>query len=64
MLGKPDPKTRLVKFSGKKYQIDRDILGAINIALRDKNNQFRLKYNEKKLKTMVNDNYVKKYDNS
>ena len=52
-LGDSDPKTRMVKFSGKKYQIDRDILGAINIALRDKNNQFRLKYNEKKLKTMI-----------
>lgn len=52
-LGKADPKTRMVKFSGKKYQIDRDILGAINIALRDKNNQFRLKYNQKKLKTMI-----------
>ena len=58
LLGCADPKTRMVKFSGKKYQIDRDILGAINIALRDKNNQFRLKYNEKKLKK--NDNYVKK----
>ena len=50
LLGKPDPKTRKVKFKRKKYQIDRDILGAINIALRDKNNIFRLKYNEKKLK--------------
>ena len=63
-LGKDDAKTRMVQFSSKKYQIDRDILGAINIALRDKNNQFRLKYNEKKLKTMINDTYVKKYDNS
>jgi hypothetical protein len=45
----------VVKFSGKS-----DILGAINIALRDKNNQFKLKYNEKKLKTMINDKYVKK----
>ena len=53
LLGCADSKTRMVKFSGKKYQIDRDILGAINIALRDKNNQFRLKYNEKKLKTMI-----------
>mgnify|MGYP003064095091 CR=1 FL=1 len=53
LLGCADPKTRMVKFSSKKYQIDRDILGAINIALRDKNNQFRLKYNEKKLKKMI-----------
>ena len=53
LLGCADSKTRMVKFSGQKYQIDRDILGAINIALRDKNNQFRLKYNEKKLKTMI-----------
>ena len=34
LLGKPDPKTRKVKFKRKKYQIDRDILGAINVALR------------------------------
>lgn len=53
LLGKPDPKTRKVKFKRKKYQIDRDILGAINIALRDKNNKFRLKYNQKKLKKMI-----------
>ena len=53
LLGCVDPKTRMVKFAGKKYQIDRDILGAINIALRDKDNKFRLKYNEKKLKTMT-----------
>ena len=38
LLGKADSKTRMVKFSGKKYQIDRDILGAINVALRTKMN--------------------------
>ena len=51
-LGKPNPKTRMVQFSGKKYQIDRDILGAINIALRNKiNNKYnkiQLDYNENK----------------
>ena len=35
-LGKSDSKTRMVQFAGKKYKIDRDILGAINIALRTK----------------------------
>ena len=35
-LGKADAKTRMVQFAGKKYQIDRDILGAINVALRTK----------------------------
>ena len=35
-LGKTDAKTRMVQFAGKKYQIDRDILGAINVALRTK----------------------------
>ena len=49
LLGKPNPKTRKVKFNRKKYQIDRDILGAINIALRptkkDENKQ-RLDFNE------------------
>ena len=34
LLGKPNSKTRKVKFKRKKYQIDRDILGAINVALR------------------------------
>ena len=51
-LGKTDAKTRMVEFSGKKYQIDRDILGAINIALRTKvNNQYTktvLNFNENK----------------
>ena len=51
-LGKPNPKTRMVEFSGKKYKIDRDILGAINIALRNKiNNKYnkiQLDYNENK----------------
>lgn len=51
-LGKSDPKTRMVQFSGKKYQIDRDILGAINIALRNKiNNKYNkivLNFNENK----------------
>ena len=51
-LGKADAKTRMVQFSGKKYQIDRDILGAINIALRNKiNNKYNkivLNFNENK----------------
>jgi len=51
-LGKSDPKTRMVQFSGKKYQIDRDILGSINIALRnkmnDKYNKIQLDFNENK----------------
>lgn len=34
LLGEADRKTRKVSFKGKKYEIDRDILGAINIALR------------------------------
>ena len=34
LLGEADKKTRKVSFKGKKYEIDRDILGAINIALR------------------------------
>ena len=50
-LGKPNPKTRMVQFSSKKYQIDRDILGAINIALRNKINN---KYN--KIVLNFNDN--------
>ena len=52
LIGKANTK-RQVKFEKKKYKFDRDILGAINIALRDKNNKFRLKYNQKKLKTMI-----------
>ena len=52
LLGCPDPKTRMVQFSGKKYQIDRDILGAINIALRtkidSKHNKIVLNFNENK----------------
>lgn len=51
-LGVANPKTRMVQFSGKKYQIDRDILGAINVALRNKvNNQYTktvLNFNENK----------------
>ena len=51
-LGKSDPKTRMVQFSGKKYQIDRDILGSINIALRNKidnkYNKIVLNFNENK----------------
>lgn len=51
-LGKSDPKTRMVQFSGKKYQIDRDILGAINVALRNKTdnkyNKIVLNFNENK----------------
>lgn len=34
LLGEADRKTRKVSFKGKKYEIDRDVLGAINIALR------------------------------
>lgn len=34
LLGEADRKTRRVSFKGKKYEIDRDVLGAINIALR------------------------------
>ena len=52
-LGVANSKTRMVKFSGKKYQIDRDILGAINIALRNKTNN---KYN----KILLNFNENKK----
>ena len=52
LIGKVNKK-RHVKFEKKKYKFDRDILGAINIALRDKNNKFRLNYNQKKLKTMI-----------
>ena len=52
LLGKPNPKTRMVEFSGKKYQIDRDILGAINVALRNKidnkYNKIVLNFNENK----------------
>ena len=51
-LGVANAKTRMVKFAGKKYQIDRDILGAINVALRNKiNNQYTkivLNFNENK----------------
>ena len=53
-LGKADVKTRMVKFAGKKYQIDRDILGAINVALRTK------KINNKQTKTRLNFNENKK----
>lgn len=52
LLGKPNQKTRMVEFSGKKYQIDRDILGAINVALRNKtdgkHNKIVLNFNENK----------------
>lgn len=52
LLGEANAKTRMVQFSGKKYQIDRDILGAINVALRNKvNNQYTktvLNFNENK----------------
>lgn len=51
-LGVANLKTRMVEFSGKKYQIDRDILGAINVALRnkmnDKHNKIVLNFNENK----------------
>ena len=51
-LGKVDAKTRMVQFSGKTYQIDRDILGAINVALRNKidnkYNKIVLNFNENK----------------
>ena len=51
-LGVANPKTRMVEFSGKKYQIDRDILGAINVALRNKidnkYNKIVLNFNENK----------------
>ena len=54
-LGKVDTKTRMVKFAGRKYKIDRDILGAINVALRTKkmNNKqakmaMQLNFNENK----------------
>ena len=51
-LGKADAKTRRVQFVGKKYQIDRDILGAINVALRtkinNKYNKIALDFNENK----------------
>ena len=52
-LGVANPKTRMVQFSGKKYKIDRDILGAINVALRNKTDN---KYN----KTVLNFNENKK----
>ena len=52
LLGKPNQKTRMVEFSGKKYKIDRDILGAINVALRNKidnkYNKIVLNFNENK----------------
>ena len=52
LLGVANPKTRMVQFSGKKYQIDRDILGAINVALRNKTdnkyNKIVLNFNENK----------------
>ena len=51
-MGVANLKTRMVEFSGKKYQIDRDILGAINVALRnkmnDKHNKIVLNFNENK----------------
>lgn len=53
LLGKPNPKTRMVEFSGRKYKIDRDILGAINVALRtkmttEKQMNIKLNFNENK----------------
>ena len=52
LLGEANAKTRMVQFSGRKYKIDRDILGAINVALRTKvNNQYTktvLNFNENK----------------
>lgn len=52
LLGEANTKTRMVQFSGRKYKIDRDILGAINVALRNKvNNQYTktvLNFNENK----------------
>ena len=52
LLGETNAKTRMVQFSGRKYKIDRDILGAINVALRTKvNNQYTktvLNFNENK----------------
>ena len=52
LLGVANLKTRMVQFSGKKYQIDRDILGAINVALRNKTdnkyNKIVLNFNENK----------------
>ena len=52
LLGEANAKTRMVQFSGRKYKIDRDILGAINVALRNKvNNQYTktvLNFNENK----------------
>ena len=43
----------MVQFFGKKYQIDRDILGAINVALRNK-------IDNKYTKTVLNFNENKK----
>ena len=51
LLGKPNPKTRMVEFAGRKYTIDRDILGAINVALRTKMAKqinIKLNFNENK----------------
>ena len=52
LLGEANAKTRMVQFTGRKYKIDRDILGAINVALRNKvNNQYTktvLNFNENK----------------
>ena len=52
LLGVANAKTRMIQFSGNKYKIDRDILGAINVALRNKvNNQYTktvLNFNENK----------------
>ena len=53
-LGVANPKTRMVQFASKKYKIDRDILGAINVALRTK------KMNNKQTKTRLNFNENKK----
>ena len=62
LLGKPNPKTRMVEFSGKKYKIDRDILGAINVALRNKTdnkyNKIVLNFNENK-KILMGHNEIK-----
>ena len=61
-MGKADAKTRMVQFSGKKYQIDRDILGAINVALRNKtdgkHNKIVLNFNENK-KILMGHNEIK-----
>lgn len=62
LLGVANPKTRMVQFSGKKYQIDRDILGAINVALRNKtdgkHNKIVLNFNENK-KILMGHNEIK-----